>query len=74
MKTLTIAALSSVALLMGASAGFAATGPVTGIEAAPTAQHMLLAGDANADFRCNDALRGDGSSINPNVNFCATGV
>ena len=73
MKNLAIAALSSVALLAGASAGFAAGGPVSGVEAAPAAQHMQLAGDANADFRCNDALRGDGASINPNVRFCTVG-
>ena len=71
MRTLTIAALSSVALMRGASAGFAATGPVTGVEAAPV-QQMQLAGDANADFRCNDALRGDGASINPNIRFCTS--
>lgn len=70
MKTLTIAALSSLGILMGASAGFAATGPLSGAEAAPV-QQTQLAGSANAEFRCADALRGDGSSINPNINFCA---
>lgn len=79
MKTLIIAAATSAALLMGASSGFAATGPVqltapshmTVSQGAPTGAFELAAGSTSEQFRCLDAKNGDGTSINPNVAFCA---
>ena len=72
MKTLILAAVSSAALLMGASAGFASTSPVQSLTVDHVAGYSQLAagGTATDQFRCMDAQNHDGTMINPNSSYC----
>ncbi len=72
MKSLVIAAVSSAALLMGASAGFASTSPAHILTAGHAGYSQLAAGDTNNDkFRCLEG-QNSGRSFDPNLAFCTT--